>query len=172
MRWCCRRWRARGGRRSWESHDRIILSAKVSGVQDLIAIYADLGGRCDYPLHLGLTEAGMGSKGIVASTAGMSVLLQQGIGDTIRCRSRRSREGIDRIMSRRRSCRRWGYGHFCRWLRRARGAGAPPVRCSRSWLRAFSRISGTRCRSGGGDLRRRGHDGGGHGVRRQWAGGE
>src|SRR6185437_4691092 len=66
------------------AHDRIILSAKVSGVQDLIAIYADLGGRCDYPLHLGLTEAGMGSKGIVASTAGMSVLLQHGIGDTIR----------------------------------------------------------------------------------------
>ena len=66
------------------SRDRIILSAKVSGVQDLIAIYSDLGARCDYPLHLGLTEAGMGSKGIVASTAGMSVLLQQGIGDTIR----------------------------------------------------------------------------------------
>src|SRR5579864_5137200 len=65
-------------------HDRIILSAKVSGVQDLIAIYRDLAGRCDYPLHLGLTEAGMGSKGIVASTAGMAVLLQQGIGDTIR----------------------------------------------------------------------------------------
>jgi (E)-4-hydroxy-3-methylbut-2-enyl-diphosphate synthase len=66
------------------AHDRIILSAKVSGVQDLIAIYTDLASRCDYPLHLGLTEAGMGSKGIVASTAGMSVLLQQGIGDTIR----------------------------------------------------------------------------------------
>jgi (E)-4-hydroxy-3-methylbut-2-enyl-diphosphate synthase len=66
------------------AHDRIILSAKVSGVQDLIAIYADLGGRCDYPLHLGLTEAGMGSKGIVASTAGISVLLQRGVGDTIR----------------------------------------------------------------------------------------
>jgi (E)-4-hydroxy-3-methylbut-2-enyl-diphosphate synthase len=65
-------------------HDRIILSAKVSGVQDLIAIYSDLGSRCAYPLHLGLTEAGMGSKGIVASTAGMAVLLQQGIGDTIR----------------------------------------------------------------------------------------
>ncbi len=64
--------------------DRIILSAKVSGVQDLIAIYRDLASRCDYPLHLGLTEAGMGSKGIVASTAGMSVLLQEGIGDTIR----------------------------------------------------------------------------------------
>ncbi len=66
------------------AHDRIILSAKVSGVQDLIAIYDDLAARCDYPLHLGLTEAGMGSKGIVASTAGMSVLLQRGIGDTIR----------------------------------------------------------------------------------------
>jgi (E)-4-hydroxy-3-methylbut-2-enyl-diphosphate synthase len=66
------------------SHDRIILSAKVSGVQDLIAIYADLGARCDFPLHLGLTEAGMGSKGIVASTAGISVLLQHGVGDTIR----------------------------------------------------------------------------------------
>ncbi|TLY55838.1 MAG: flavodoxin-dependent (E)-4-hydroxy-3-methylbut-2-enyl-diphosphate synthase, partial [Gammaproteobacteria bacterium] len=66
------------------AHDRIILSAKVSGVQDLIAIYRDLAARCDYPLHLGLTEAGMGSKGVVASTAGMAVLLQEGIGDTIR----------------------------------------------------------------------------------------
>jgi (E)-4-hydroxy-3-methylbut-2-enyl-diphosphate synthase len=65
-------------------NNRIILSAKVSGVQDLIAIYRDLAVRCDYPLHLGLTEAGMGSKGIVASTAGMAVLLQAGIGDTIR----------------------------------------------------------------------------------------
>ena len=64
--------------------DRIILSCKVSGVQDLIAIYRELSGRSDYPLHLGLTEAGMGSKGIVASTAAMSVLLQEGIGDTIR----------------------------------------------------------------------------------------
>ena len=66
------------------ARDRIILSAKVSGVQDLIAIYSDLAARCEYPLHLGLTEAGMGSKGIVASTAGMAVLLQRGIGDTIR----------------------------------------------------------------------------------------
>jgi (E)-4-hydroxy-3-methylbut-2-enyl-diphosphate synthase len=64
--------------------ERIILSAKVSGVQDLIAIYTDLAARCEYPLHLGLTEAGMGSKGIVASTAGIAVLLQSGIGDTIR----------------------------------------------------------------------------------------
>ena len=64
--------------------DRIILSCKVSAVQDLIAVYRDLAKRCDYPLHLGLTEAGMGSKGIVASTAALSVLLQEGIGDTIR----------------------------------------------------------------------------------------
>ncbi len=64
--------------------DRIILSCKVSGVQDLIAVYRALARRCDYPLHLGLTEAGMGSKGIVASTAALSVLLQEGIGDTIR----------------------------------------------------------------------------------------
>lgn len=64
--------------------DRIILSCKVSGVQDLIAIYRELSRRADYALHLGLTEAGMGSKGIVASTAAMAVLLQEGIGDTIR----------------------------------------------------------------------------------------
>jgi (E)-4-hydroxy-3-methylbut-2-enyl-diphosphate synthase len=64
--------------------DRIVLSCKVSGVQDLIAVYRALARRCDYPLHLGLTEAGMGSKGIVASTAAMAVLLQEGIGDTIR----------------------------------------------------------------------------------------
>ncbi|MEW6207629.1 MAG: flavodoxin-dependent (E)-4-hydroxy-3-methylbut-2-enyl-diphosphate synthase [Acidobacteriota bacterium] len=77
------------------AHDRIILSAKVSEVQDLIAIYRDLAARCDYPLHLGLTEAGMGSKGIVASTAAMSVLLQEGIGDTIRV-SLTPRPGGDR----------------------------------------------------------------------------
>lgn len=64
--------------------ERIILSAKVSGVQDLLAVYRNLAARCDYPLHLGLTEAGMGSKGIVASTAGIGVLLAEGIGDTIR----------------------------------------------------------------------------------------
>ncbi|MFI4891390.1 MAG: flavodoxin-dependent (E)-4-hydroxy-3-methylbut-2-enyl-diphosphate synthase [Steroidobacterales bacterium] len=64
--------------------DQIVISAKVSGVQDLIAVYRNLAARCAYPLHLGLTEAGMGSKGIVASTAGIGVLLQEGIGDTIR----------------------------------------------------------------------------------------
>lgn len=65
-------------------HDRIVLSCKVSEVQSLITVYRELANRCDYPLHLGLTEAGMGSKGIVASTAALAVLLQEGIGDTIR----------------------------------------------------------------------------------------
>ncbi len=66
------------------AHDRIIISAKVSGVQDLVDVYRKLAARCDYPLHLGLTEAGMGTKGVVASTAGLAILLQDGIGDTIR----------------------------------------------------------------------------------------
>ena len=66
------------------AHDRIIISAKVSGVQDLVDVYRRLARRCDYPLHLGLTEAGLGTKGVVASTAGLSILLAEGIGDTIR----------------------------------------------------------------------------------------
>jgi len=76
-------------------HDQIILSAKVSGVQDLVAVYQRLARRSDYPLHLGLTEAGMGAKGIIASTAGLSILLQEGIGDTIRV-SLTPRPGGDR----------------------------------------------------------------------------
>ena len=76
-------------------HERIILSAKVSEVQDLVAVYRDLAARCDYPLHLGLTEAGMGTKGIVASTAALAILLQEGIGDTVRV-SLTPRPGGDR----------------------------------------------------------------------------
>jgi (E)-4-hydroxy-3-methylbut-2-enyl-diphosphate synthase len=76
-------------------HDRIILSAKVSGVQDLVEVYRKLAGRADYPLHLGLTEAGMGAKGVVASSAALAILLQEGIGDTIRV-SLTPRPGGDR----------------------------------------------------------------------------
>jgi (E)-4-hydroxy-3-methylbut-2-enyl-diphosphate synthase len=76
-------------------HDRIIISAKVSTVADLVEVYRRLGNRCDYPLHLGLTEAGLGRKGIVASTAGLSILLADGIGDTIRV-SLTPRPGGDR----------------------------------------------------------------------------
>jgi (E)-4-hydroxy-3-methylbut-2-enyl-diphosphate synthase len=78
-----------------QPHDRIVLSAKVSGVRDLVAVYRALAARCDFPLHLGLTEAGMGSKGIIASTAGLSILLMEGIGDTIRV-SLTPRPGGDR----------------------------------------------------------------------------
>ena len=77
------------------AHDRIIISAKVSGVQDLLEVYRQLGARCDYPLHLGLTEAGLGAKGIIASTAALSILLSEGIGDTIRV-SLTPRPGGDR----------------------------------------------------------------------------
>jgi (E)-4-hydroxy-3-methylbut-2-enyl-diphosphate synthase len=77
------------------AHDRIIISAKVSGVQDLVRVYRLLAARGDYPLHLGLTEAGMGAKGVVASTAGLAILLQEGIGDTIRV-SLTPRPGGDR----------------------------------------------------------------------------
>jgi (E)-4-hydroxy-3-methylbut-2-enyl-diphosphate synthase len=87
------------------------------GVQDLIAVYRELGKRCDYPLHLGLTEAGMGSKGIVASTAALSVLLQEGIGDTIRI-SLTPEPGGDRtkeVVVGRRSCRPWACANSPRW---------------------------------------------------------
>jgi (E)-4-hydroxy-3-methylbut-2-enyl-diphosphate synthase len=76
-------------------HDRIVLSAKVSGVQDLVEVYRRLAARCDYPLHLGLTEAGLGMKGIVASAAGLAILLAEGIGDTVRV-SLTPRPGGDR----------------------------------------------------------------------------
>ena len=76
-------------------HDRIVISAKVSGVQDLLTVYRQLAERCDYPLHVGLTEAGLGSKGIIASTAALSILLMEGIGDTIRV-SLTPRPGGDR----------------------------------------------------------------------------
>lgn len=78
------------------SADRIILSAKVSAVPDLLAVYRQLAARCDYPLHLGLTEAGMGNRGVVASTAALSILLQEGIGDTIRI-SLTPRPGGERV---------------------------------------------------------------------------
>jgi (E)-4-hydroxy-3-methylbut-2-enyl-diphosphate synthase len=77
------------------AHDRILISAKVSGVPDLVDVYRRLGARCDYPLHLGLTEAGLGMKGIVSSTAGLAILLSEGIGDTIRV-SLTPRPGGDR----------------------------------------------------------------------------
>jgi len=104
--------------------NRIILSAKVSAVQDLIAVYKELASRSDYAIHLGLTEAGMGSKGIVASAAALGILLQDGIGDTIRFRSRRSPAAIRTLeVQSRRNCCRHGFRTFG-----AAGRGMPRLR--------------------------------------------
>ena len=130
--------------------NRIILSAKVSGVQDLIAIYRDLAARCDYPLHLGLTEAGMGSKGIVASTAGMAVLLQGGIGDTIRV-SLTPDPGGDRtqeVVVAQEILQTMGLRAFTPMVVACRAAGAPPAVFSRSSRSRSSPTSARACRSG------------------------
>jgi len=129
--------------------ERIILSAKVSGVQDLIAIYRDLAARCDYPLHLGLTEAGMGSKGIVASTAGMAVLLQEGIGDTIRV-SLTPDPGGDRtqeVIVAQEILQTMGLRAFTPLVI------APPARFSRNSRSRSSRTCVPACRSGGASTR-------------------
>jgi len=119
------------------AHDRIILSAKVSGVQDLVDVYQRLAQRSDYPLHLGLTEAGMGAKGIIASTAGLSILLQEGIGDTIRVSLTRARAGTGprRCRWRSRCSSRWACGASRLRSRHAPAAAAPRRRSSRKWRR-------------------------------------
>jgi (E)-4-hydroxy-3-methylbut-2-enyl-diphosphate synthase len=97
--------------------ERIILSCKMSRVQDLISVYQALASEVDYALHLGLTEAGMGSKGIVASTAALAVLLQQGIGDTIRISSHLNPTATEpkKSLSHRKSCKPWVYDHLHQW---------------------------------------------------------
>ena len=130
--------------------EKIILSCKVSSVQDLIAIYRELAKRADYALHLGLTEAGMGSKGIVASTAALSVLLQEGIGDTIRVSltpepgGSRSQE----VIVAQKSCKPWVCVPLRRWWRLARGVAGRPVRFSRSWLARCRILFAPKCRNG------------------------
>ncbi len=131
------------------SRNQIILSCKVSGVQDLIAVYRELARRCDFALHLGLTEAGMGSKGIVASTAALSVLLQQGIGDTIRI-SLTPEPGAPRTGE---GDRRPGnFADHGSALVHADGrlpapaAAARPARCSRNWRRKSRPICVRKCR--------------------------
>jgi len=130
--------------------DQIILSAKVSGVQDLIDVYRILAARCEYPLHLGLTEAGMGAKGIVASSAAMAVLLQEGIGDTIRVSLTPAPEAIAPKKSawRSKSCNRSAFAASPRKSPPAPAADAPPAPSSRKWPSRFKPISATRCPSG------------------------
>lgn len=130
--------------------ERIILSAKVSGVQELIAVYRDMASRCDFALHLGLTEAGIGSKGIVASAAALSVLLQEGIGDTIRISLTPSRgsRAPRKWWWRRNCCRPPASARLPRWSPPARAAAAPPPSSSRSWPAWCRTTCAPRCRSG------------------------
>ena len=130
--------------------ERIILSAKVSGVQDLIAVYRSLASRCDYPLHLGLTEAGMGSKGIVASTAGIGVLLAEGIGDTIRVSLTPEPNGdrTNEVIVAQEILQTMGLRSFLPWWWPAPAAAAPPAPISRNWRSASRAISATACRPG------------------------
>ena len=131
-------------------HNAIILSAKVSNAQSLIDVYRMLAARCDYPLHLGLTEAGMGSRGIVASTAAMGVLLQEGIGDTIRVSLTPAPNGdrTEEVIARSRFCSRSTSA-----ASRHRSAPAPAAAALlrpsfRRWRRRFRATCASRCPSG------------------------
>lgn len=120
--------------------DKIILSCKISNVQELISIYQDLASRCDYALHLGLTEAGMGSKGIVSSSAALSILMQQGIGDTIRVSLTLSQGVPERPKSwlLRKCYKLWAFVHLPRWSLPVRAVAEQPVIIFRNWHRKFS----------------------------------
>ena len=130
--------------------DQIILSAKVSGVQDLIDVYRALAARCNYPLHLGLTEAGMGAKGVVASSAAMGVVLQEG--SATRSASHLPRPPAatapKKCESHNRFCNPWAFAALRRKSPPAPAADAPPAPSSRRWLSRFSRISASRCLHG------------------------
>ena len=141
---------AKAAERYGLAHDKIILSAKVSGVQDLIDVYRALAARCDYPLHLGLTEAGMGAKGIVATTAALSVVLQEGIGDTIRTSLTPLPNGdrTEEVIVSQQILQSLGIRSLRRRSLPAPAAAAPPVLSSRKWPTRYRLICVTRCRSG------------------------
>ncbi len=142
---CAQRAKELGLGRDW-----IILSCKTSGVQDLIGVYTRLAARCDYPLHLGLTEAGMGSKGIVASTAALAVLLQQGIGDTIRI-SLTPEPGGDRthkVIVAQEILQTMGFRAFMPLVAACPGCGRTTAPYSSSSPRTSRLTSACACRSG------------------------
>jgi (E)-4-hydroxy-3-methylbut-2-enyl-diphosphate synthase len=131
-------------------HDQILLSAKVSSVRDLIDVYKNLAARCDYPLHLGLTEAGMGAKGLIASTAALAPLLLAGIGDTIRV-SLTPKPGGDRseeVLPRSRFCSRSEFAASRHRSPVVPAADAPRAPTFRSWPRRFRTTFAFPCRSG------------------------
>ena len=160
---------AAGARSSGLPRERIVISCKVSQVQDLIAVYRELAARCDYALHLGLTEAGMGSKGIVASTAAMA---RAAAGRHRRHHPRlaharaRRRPHARSASSRRRSCRPWACARSRRWSAPARAAGAPPAPYFQELADKIQTLPARRrCRSGRALPRRRGHARRGDGLR-------
>ena len=131
-------------------HDRIILSAKVSRVRDLVDVYRLLAARSDYPLHLGLTEAGLGMKGIVASTAGISILLEEGIGDTIRVSLTPAPGGEreEEVRVAQQILQSMGLRAFLPQVSACPGCGRTRRPSSRKWPNASRTISATACRSG------------------------
>jgi (E)-4-hydroxy-3-methylbut-2-enyl-diphosphate synthase len=139
---------AQAAERHGLAHDRIILSAKVSGVQDLIDVYRALAAACDYPLHLGLTEAGMGSKGIVATTAALAPLLQEGIGDTIRTSLTPLPNGdrTEEVIVSQQILQSLGIRSFTPQVTACPGAGAPPAPSSRRWRTRSRPTCASRCR--------------------------
>ena len=149
--------------------DKIILSAKVCAVQDLIAVYAMLAARTDYALHLGLTEAGMGSKGIVASSAALGVLLQQGIGDTIRI-SLTPEPGGDRTLEvkvAQEMLQTMGFRSFVPLVAACPGCGRTTSTTFQELARDIQDFIRDRCRSGRPLSRRRDAEGRGDGLHRQ-----
>jgi (E)-4-hydroxy-3-methylbut-2-enyl-diphosphate synthase len=128
--------------------DQIVLSVKVSGVRDLIDVYTELARRCDHALHLGLTEAGMGMKGIVASTAALAPLLLAGIGDTIRSLPRQAATVARKSAVRSRFCNRFPSAALCRRSPAAPAAAAPLAPTFRSSPSAYRATSSNPCRSG------------------------
>ena len=128
--------------------DRIILSAKVSGVQDLVDVYRSLAARCRYALHLGLTEAGMETRGIVSSTAGLAVLLQEGIGDTIRVSLTPSPNGdrTEEVRVAQQVLQSLEIRNFMPQVSACPGAAARRPRSSRSWRTRSKAICASACR--------------------------
>ena len=130
--------------------DKIVISCKVSRVQEVITVYRELARRSDYALHVGLTEAGMGSKGIVASTAALGILLQEGIGDTIRV-SLTPEPGADRrleVQVCQQILQTMNFRAFTPMVTACPGCGRTTVRCSRNWRKRFKITSRPRCRCG------------------------
>ena len=131
-------------------HDQIILSAKVSGVRDLVEGCTNLASRCDYALHLGLTEAGMGSKGLIASTGGLAPLLLAGIGDTIRVSltPKQAATAPKRFRQRSRFCNRSAFAASCRRSQAAQDAAGLRALISRNWPSRFRATCERPCRNG------------------------